>query len=122
MSGMISFTKYEKEIIHHYREALIEAKRIDDVANTFIDTVFKLFKTIVPDLPDNYIEYVGFAPEANKKYIIDNPLKEYLEDLFEKSDLESIVERLVEMAYNRYKHLVHEKEQKNYSDVFFRKQ
>lgn len=122
MSDMISFAKYEKEIVHHYRESLMEAKRVDEVANVFIDTVFKLFKTIMPDLPDNYIEYIGFAPETDKKYIFDAQLKKHLSDLFEKSDLEAIVERLAEMAFNRYKHLVHEKERKKYSDVFFRKQ
>ncbi|HEW91730.1 MAG TPA: hypothetical protein ENF81_04230 [Thermotogaceae bacterium] len=118
MGDKLSFVKYEKELVHRYREALNEAKRINDVANVFIDTIFKLFKLILPDLPENYIEYIGFAPETERKYLFEGELKDILKEYFEKSDLESIVGKFAEMAYNRYKHLEHDKEHKNSFDVF----
>jgi len=119
MNDKLSFVKYEKELIHHYRENLNEAKRANDVADVFIDTVFKLFKLIIPDLPENYIEYIGFTPESkDKRYVLEGDLKKILKEYFEKSDLESIVERFADMAYNRYKHIKHDKGHKNYMDVF----
>lgn len=119
MGEKLSFVKYEKELIHHYRENLNEAKRVNEVADVFIDTLFELFKMIIPDLPENYMEYIGFAPEnEGKKYVLEGELKDVLKEYFEKSDLKAIIDKFADMAYNRYKHIRHDKDHKNYTDVF----
>ncbi len=108
MTDMVSYIKYEKELVHGYRERLNESKRLDEIGEVFISTVFKLLKMVDPELDDSLIEELYFEPEDEKGYSMGSNLKKRINEHMERSDLEAIIKRFAEMAKNRYKHILHD--------------
>ena len=102
---ILSFVKYEKELESDYRRHLDDVKRPDEVGKVFVEFAFKLIKMVKSEIPDGYIEEIGFDPESDVPFKLGNGLKEALSDLYEKSDLPAILERMARSAQNRYKKL-----------------
>ena len=117
----LSFVKYEKELESEYREKLSEAKRPEEVGDIFVEFALRFLKKIVPDLDEKtYIEDVSFVPEDEEVgFTLSERLKKVLkEELVEKSDMMSILKRMVSEAIHRYKKI---KSDEDRTDMFRRK-
>lgn len=114
---MYSYVHYEKEFAPEFRTTLKSMKDTNDIANVFIETIFKLFKKIKPEIPEFMVEEIVFLPEGEKrKWILEEKLSMKLTEELEHSDLESIVDRFSLEAYKWYEHVMKSDE----SRVFFK--
>lgn len=107
MRGSDSYTKYENEVIHKYRDNLNHAESVEDVKKFFSYTMQELMHKVFDDQIDIRYEDVQLAVNGNPGYKISSELKQKaaFAQVWEDSDLSSIVSRLSESALHRFRHL-----------------
>ncbi len=107
MSRQLSFTKHERKILPDYRQRISSAESTQDVKKFFVYMVDMLFNEIFPDkitLEDNDIK---LTPGQSGGYQLSKRLrtKPEFNELWKTSDLSDLLERMAEVACNRYRHL-----------------
>lgn len=106
MTKMMSFTKYEHQILPKLRDQLNQAESVEDVKKFFIGTIQELFSLATDGNVTAAYEDISLLPEQEPFYslapqLTDNVAIKALAD----SDLKAVLARLAEQAANRYKHL-----------------
>lgn len=106
----ISYVKYENDFIHEYNDLINKAEDINDVSNAFSYITKNLFLSI---LKNEYKTELDIKEEdfdidfENEKYKISKKVfnNDIIKKVYEESDIEAILERLLKSAINRAKHL-----------------
>lgn len=107
MTRTLSFTKFEHELLPHYREALNSAESNEVVRAAFAATARDLCAGAVQDDaaigPDDF----RLDPVAGDGFVVSERLRRQpgFTALIEGSDLGRILKRLAELAIKRHKHL-----------------
>ena len=107
MRGSDSYTKYENEVIHKYRNNLNHAESVEDVKKFFSYTMQELMAKVFDGKLDMHYEDVQLCVDNKAGFTISNALKQKTAfgQVWEDSDLSSIMSRLAESASNRFRHL-----------------
>ncbi len=108
MTDQSSFSKQEHEVRSHFRELMDQAESTEDVKKFFYQTVRDLLKEICDTLPDFInIQDVQLDLDQGEGYRLSDNLRDEagLRDLMHNSDLDAILNRLSEKAWNRYRRL-----------------
>ena len=107
MSGSISYTKFENQVIHKFRNNLNHAESVEDAKKFFNYTIRELMQKVFDgQLTINYEDIqLGLDPE--KPFIISEALrqKDEFAHVWSVSDLPLIVSRLATPALNRFNYL-----------------
>lgn len=108
MTFQRSFSKQEQEIRSHFRELLSKAESVEDVKKFLYQTVRDLLKSICDSIPEDInFPDVQLNLEQGNGYLLSDRLMDGagLHLLMQESDLDAILHRLSEQAWNRYRHL-----------------
>lgn len=107
MRGSDSYTKYENEVIHKYRDNLNHAESVEDVKKFFSYTMQELMHKVFDNQLDIHYEDVQLSVNGNPGYSISSELKRQtaFAQVWEDSDLPAIVSRLAESGIHRFRHL-----------------
>ncbi len=107
MRGSDSYTKYEKEVIHKFRNNLNHAESVEDVKKFFSYTMQELMNKVFDGQLDMHYEDVQLSVDSKAGFTISNALKRKaaFAHAWEDSDLSSIMSRLAESALHRFRHL-----------------
>ena len=107
MTVQFSFSAQEQEIRSRFRELMTQAESTEDVKKFFYQTVRDLLVDICDTLPVFNIQDVQLDLERGEGYRLSESLLNGagLRDLMQKSDLDAILGRLSENAWNRYHRL-----------------
>jgi hypothetical protein len=108
MTKQLSFTKQEHEIRPEFREMLDQAESVEDVKKFFFQTVRKLLSEITDkDWDIEFHRDVKLDLERGEGWVFSDRLLDQngLRQLMDDSDLDNILDRLAEKAWNRYRHL-----------------
>ncbi|OAA31643.1 hypothetical protein AT15_06100 [Kosmotoga arenicorallina S304] len=108
MEDQISFMKQFREISHEYREKLSEAKTPADVGDIFITFIHKMLVNVGIEVSNKAIEYIVFDPESEEIVKFEKPLYEKLTEIFKKSDLENIIQKMALTAKHRHMQITHD--------------
>lgn len=112
---VLSFVKYEKELIEDYRRKLHEVKRSDEVGDVFIEFALKLLAKVIEGFNhEEYVEDVSFEPEIEGYKLSERLEKLVGEELMKKSDLPAILKRFAETAAHRWKQLKSDEEKTDF--------
>lgn len=107
MTEQLSFNSQEQEARSHFREMMAQAESTEDVKKFFYQTVRDLLKGVCDTLPVCNIQDIQLDLKKGKGYHISESLMDGagLPDLMQRSDLDAILTRLADKAWNRYRHL-----------------
>lgn len=107
MTVQLSFNAQEQEVRSRFREMMAQAESTEDVKKFFYQTVRDLLVDICDTLPVFNIQDIQLDLEQDEGYRLSDSLMEGagLHDLMQNSDLDVIIGRLSENAWNRYHHL-----------------
>ena len=105
MTVQLSFSAQEQEIRSHFREMMDRAESTEDVKKFFYQTVRELLADICDTLPELNIQDIQLDLKRGEGYHLSAPVAEALESLMHGSDLNNILDRLAEKAWNRYRRL-----------------
>ena len=107
MAKQLSFTKYENEALHAYRQKLSSAESSEDVRKFFLYTTQSLFRSVFDGRLRVESEDITLIPEAEPCYrFADRILSvELFDTTWRQSDLSRVVNRFAESAASRMKHL-----------------
>lgn len=106
MTQMMSFTKYENQILPKYRDQLNQAESVEDVKKFFIGTIQEFLGlategSLTPDYDD-----ISLLPDESPGYSLESQVKDSLEmKKLANSDIHAVLNRLAEQAVHRHKHL-----------------
>lgn len=107
MRDSVSYTKFEHQVVHKYRDNLNHAESVEDVKKFFSYTMQELIhKAFAGQLSVNY-EDVQLGVDAGEPLIISESLRQQgeFERAWSASDLPLIMTRLAKSAQNRFSHL-----------------
>ena len=107
MRGSDSYTKYENEVVHKYRDNLNHAESVEDVKKFFTYTMQELMNKVFDGQLDMHYEDVQLSYESEQGFAISNALKQKtaFKQVWQDSDLSFIMSRLAEPALKRFRHL-----------------
>lgn len=106
MTQMMSFTKYENQVLSKYRDKLNQAESVEDVKKFFVGTIQEFFELATEGSLTVDYDDVSLLPEQQPCYSLESKLKNSAEmKEMENSDINAVLERLAEQASHRYKHL-----------------
>ena len=107
MAKQLSFTKYENEALHAYRQKLNSAESSEDVRKFFLYTTQTLFRDIFGGRLPVEAEDITLIPEAKPYYRFADRIltTELFDTTWRQSDLPRVVNRFAESAASRMKHL-----------------
>lgn len=108
MENQVSFMKLFREIEHKYREKLSEAKTPAEVGDTLITYTYKMLVNAGIEVSNKAIEYIVFDPESEEIVKFEKPLHEKLTEIFKKSDLDNIIQKMALTAKHRYMQITHD--------------
>lgn len=106
MTRMMSFTKYEHQILPKYRDQLNQAESVEDVKKFFIATIQDFLHLATEGkLTVDYAE-ISLQPEKQPGYSLEPAIQNSSEmKEMKNSDVNAVLKRLAEQAVHRYKHL-----------------
>lgn len=106
MTQMMSFTKYEHQVLPKYRDQLNQAESVEDVKKIFVGTIQKFLGLATGgNLAADYQD-ISLLPEVSPGYSLESQIKDSSEmKALENSDVNAVLKRLAEQAGHRYKHL-----------------
>ncbi len=107
MTKQLSFTKYERKILPDYRQRISSAETTQEVKNFFAYMAAVLLGEIFTEnlrLEDNDIELTPGKPAGYQISLRLHNLSEF-QTIWESSDLSDMLDRMAEVACNRYRHL-----------------
>lgn len=107
MAEMLSFTKFENEILPNYRNKLNTAESTEDVKKFFCYSIKELFEKIFEDRLSVGYEDIALDTEDAPGYTLSENItnNDAFTTVWGKSDLSHILERLAESAVNRFRRL-----------------
>lgn len=107
MTLQLSFSKQEQEARSHFREMMTQAESTEDVKKFFYQTVRDLLVDICDTLPVFNIQDVQLDLDQGEGYRLSDVLMDEagLSGIMQGSDLDAILGRFSEKAWNRYYHL-----------------
>jgi hypothetical protein len=106
MTKMMSFTKYEHQVLPKLRDQLNQAESVEDVKKFFVGSIQELFGLVTDGNVTPAYEDISLLPDQEPFYslapqLTNNVAIQALAD----SDLNAVLARLAEQAAHRYKHL-----------------
>lgn len=115
MGLQYSYTSYENDFCHEFRERLGSAEDHSDVSNHFSHTVTKMLNTIFGDKlvvkdPDVIFEPKNISHFSFSRRLLDNAV---FNNALENSDIGNIINRFAESAHHRFLHLAKHSEKTN---------
>ncbi len=107
MAKQVSFTKFENEALHSYRQKLNSAESTEDVRKFFFYTTQSLFQNVFDGRLSVEPEDVTLIPGANPCFRFADRIMtaELFHETWGKSDLPRVLGRFAESAASRMKHL-----------------
>lgn len=106
MTQMMSFTKYEHQVLPKYRDQLNQAESVEDVKKFFIATIQTFLELVTEGNLSAGYEDISLLPDEQPWYLLEPQIKNSSEMKgLENSDVNAVMERLAEQAAHRYKHL-----------------
>lgn len=107
MTRQLSFSKQENELRGGFREMMDHAESTQDVKKFFYQTVRELLDRATGKSLDARFEEVSLDLDRGEGFALAAPLRQRgeLDELMKKSDLDNILSRLADQAWNRYRHL-----------------
>ena len=107
MARQVSFTKYENEALHSYRQKLSSAESTEDVRKFFLYTTQSLFENVFDGRLTVESEDITLLPESKPHFrFADRILSAALfDETWRQSDLSRVLGRFAESAASRMKHL-----------------
>lgn len=107
MSRQVSFTKYERKILPDYRQRISSAESSQDVKKFFVYMVEMLFSEIFGDKITLENNDIKLTPGQSRGYQLSKRLRTNPEftETWKSSDLSDLLDRMAEVACNRYRHL-----------------
>lgn len=106
MTKMMSFTKYEHQVLPKYRDQLNQAESVEDVKKFFIGTIQKLLQLATAGNLTAAYEDISLLPDEQPGYSLEPQIKNSTEmKEMDNSDINAILKRLAEQAVHRHKHL-----------------
>jgi hypothetical protein len=116
MKEHMSFTLYERELLHEFRSKINRAESIEGLKRHFSYTIAALFMKVFSDseleIPTNATQYDHHKKE---KYFIENELRsnEEFSQVWDHSDLPDIVRRFAETVDKHFLYLSKHTEKTN---------
>lgn len=107
MERQVSFTKYENEALHSYRQRLNSAESTEDVKNFFFYTTQSLFENVFDGKLNVEPEDVTLNPESSPYFRFADRISSasLFTETWDRSDLSRVLGRFAESAASRMKHL-----------------
>ncbi len=106
MTQMMSFTKYEHQILPKFRDQLNQAESVEDVKKFFIGTIQKFLGLATEGSLTAAYEDISLLPDGKPCYSLEPQIKNSPEMKgLANSDVNAVLERLAEQAAHRHKHL-----------------
>jgi len=107
MARQVSFTKYENEALHTYRQRLNSAESSEDVKKFFFYTTQSLFENVFDGKLSVEPEDVILIPESKPHFRVTDRISstELFTETWGQSDLPRVLGRFAESAASRMKHL-----------------
>jgi len=107
MSAAVSYTKFENQVIHKFRNNLNHAESVEDAKKFFNYTMLELMQKVFDGQLTIEYEDIQLGLYAEKPFIISEALrqKDEFDHVWSTSDLPSIVARLATPALHRFNHL-----------------
>jgi hypothetical protein len=107
MARQVSFTKYENQALHSYRQKLNSAESTEDVKKFFFYTTQSLFENVFDGKLSVEPEDITLIPDAKPHFrFADRILStELFSETWGHSDLSRVLGRFAESAASRMKHL-----------------
>ena len=107
MARQVSFTKYENEALHSYRQKLNSAESTEDVKKFFFYTTQSLFENVFDGKLSVEPEDVILIPESKPHFRFADRISsaELFTETWVQSDLSRVLGRFAESAASRMKHL-----------------
>ncbi len=108
MTKQLSFSKQEQELRPEFREMLDRAESVEDVKKFHFQIVRELLSRITDKEWDiAFPRDVNLDFEKGEGWVFSDQLLDQngLRQLMDDSDLDNILDRLTEKAWNRYRHL-----------------
>ena len=115
MATQISYSKFENDLIHHYRNQISGAESSTDVEKFFDYAIRELCKKVFKDDILLKQQDFQFLQESDPLFQVHRRLlnTEAFKEIWDNSDLPHIVERFAQTANNRAIHLEKHKEKTN---------
>ncbi len=107
MARQVSFTKFENEALHSYRQKLNSAESTEDVKKFFFYTTQSLFENVFDGKLNVELEDITLIPESKPHYRFAERISsaELFTETWGQSDLPRVLGRFAESAASRMKHL-----------------
>lgn len=106
MTHMMSFTKYEHQVLPKYRDQLNQAESVEDVKKFFVGTVQEFLRLATEGNLKAAYEDISLLPDEQPGYSLESQIKNSTEmKKMENSDINAVLKRLAEQAVHRHKHL-----------------
>ena len=106
MTQMMSFTKYENQILSKYRDQLNQAESVEDVKKFFVGTIQELLELATEGSLTADYEDISLLPDQEPCFSLEPKVKNSNEmKEMENSDINAVLKRFAEQATHRYKHL-----------------
>lgn len=107
MAKQVSFTKYENEALHSYRQKLNSAESTEDVKKFFYYTTQSLFENVFDGKLSVEPEDVTLIPGSKPHFRFTDRISstELFTETWGRSDLPRVLGRFAESAASRMKHL-----------------
>jgi hypothetical protein len=106
MTQMMSFTKYEHQVLPKYRDQLNQAESVEDVKKFFIGTIQEFLGLATNGHLAVAYEDISLLPDEQPGYSLEPQIKnsDEMKELVN-SDINAVLKRLAEQAVHRHKHL-----------------
>lgn len=107
MARQVSFTKYENEALHSYRQKLNSAESTEDVKKFFFYTTQSLFENVFDGKLNVEPEDITLIPESKPHFRFADRISsaELFAETWGQSDLRRVLGRFAESAASRMRHL-----------------
>ncbi len=115
MGEKISFSNVSNDFVHNFRERINHSEDINDLMTNFSYTVSLFINTVSPDNLGAIVADIKFIPDCSRHFEINKALFEVEEfkNLYNDSDMDSIISKFAESANHRYMHLMKHTERTN---------
>ena len=106
MTQMMSFTKYEHQVLPKFRDQLNQAESVEDVKKFFIGTIQEFLQLATDGNLNAEYDDISLLPDEQPGYCLQPQIKNSIEmKEIENSDINAVIKRLAEQAVHRHKHL-----------------
>lgn len=107
MTTQLSFSKEEQDLRGDFREMLDQVESTQDVKKFFYQTVRELLDRVTAKELDARYEEISLDFDKGEGWILADDLRQRggLDTLIQQSDLNNILDRFAEKAWNKYQYM-----------------